>query len=61
MSDDDKLDVIWGAEEIGKAIGKNVRQTFWLLENGALPARKIRGQWCADRSALRAYFRSQVA
>jgi len=40
-------DVLWGAAEIGRAIGKAARATFHLLEAGHLPARKIGGRWCA--------------
>jgi hypothetical protein len=45
-------DVLWGAAEIGRAIGKAARATFHLLEAGHLPARKIGGQWCASRRKL---------
>jgi hypothetical protein len=45
-------DVLWGADEIGRAIGKPIRATFHLLEAGHLPARKIGGRWCASRRKL---------
>jgi hypothetical protein len=45
-------DVLWGAAEIGRAIGKAARATFHLLEAGRLPARKIGGRWCASRRKL---------
>jgi len=45
-------DVLWGAAEIGGAIGKAARATFHLLEAGHLPARKIGGRWCASRRKL---------
>jgi hypothetical protein len=45
-------DVLWGAAEIGRAIGKAARATFHLLEAGHLPARKIGGRWCASRRKL---------
>jgi hypothetical protein len=45
-------DVLWGAAEIGGAIGKAARPTFHLLETGHLPARKIGGRWCASRRKL---------
>jgi hypothetical protein len=45
--------IVWGAKAIGSVIGRNERQTFHLLENGALRgARKVRGIWSAKRSAL---------
>jgi hypothetical protein len=45
-------DVLWGATEIGRVIGKTPRATFHLLERGLLPARKIGKQWCASRRRL---------
>jgi hypothetical protein len=48
--------VIWGAEAIGREIGLNPRQTFYLLEKGALPATRVGRKWCSTRSALRAHF-----
>jgi hypothetical protein len=37
-SDDETLDILWGAEAIGEAIGQPPRATFHLLESGAIPA-----------------------
>jgi hypothetical protein len=48
----DTADALWGAAEIGRAIGKNPRQTFHLLEARALPAKKVLGQWVASRKRL---------
>jgi hypothetical protein len=45
-------DVLWGPDEIGRAIGKAPRAAFHLLEAGHLPARKIGGRWCASRRKL---------
>jgi hypothetical protein len=45
-------DVLWGAVEIGRAIGRAEKATFNLLEAGYLPARKIGGRWCASRQKL---------
>lgn len=47
-----ELDLIWGAQAIGKVIGRSTRSTFALLEKGMLPARKINGRWVIDRSDL---------
>jgi hypothetical protein len=45
--------IVWGAKAIGAVIGRNERQAYHLLENGALKgARKIGGIWTAKRSAL---------
>jgi hypothetical protein len=50
------LDLIWGAAAIGRAIARNERQTFFLLETGKIPAKKVGGRYCADRGELRAFF-----
>lgn len=47
-------DAVWGAVEIGKEINRSARQTFHLLESGALPARKVGKSWVASRRKLRA-------
>lgn len=50
------LGLIWGAEAIAVEIGRTRRQTFHLLETGAIPARRVGGRWCASRAALEAHF-----
>jgi hypothetical protein len=58
---DRPLDLVWGAEAIGEEIGRNARQTFYLLSSGAIKsAKKINAHWCADRVALRAEFRARL-
>lgn len=52
MQSHEKMSPLWGAEAIGKVINKNERQTFWLLQNGMLPARKVGALWLSDRDAL---------
>jgi hypothetical protein len=49
-------DLLWGVEDIAEAIGRSRRQTFHMLQNGRIPARKIGAFWCASRSALRRHF-----
>ena len=56
MSTEAKLDIIWGAEEIARAIGRTTRQVNHLLSLGALPAKKVGGRWCVSRAALNAFF-----
>ena len=46
------IDVVWGADAIGKLIQATPRKTYGLLEAGALPARKVGKQWVASRSTL---------
>lgn len=50
------LDLIWGAEEIGKVIGRTARATFDMLEKGKLPAKKVNGRWVVARGKLVAFF-----
>ena len=50
-------DVVWGAEAVGRVINRNPRQTYHLLQTGALPAERSassgwrRGSSCAQRSS----------
>lgn len=46
-------DLVWGCKEIAKAIDRTERQTFYLLEKGLLPAKKVGERWCASREQLR--------
>jgi hypothetical protein len=51
------LELVWGAENIGKEINRTARQTHHLLASGAIKsARRAGGLWCADRGALRREF-----
>lgn len=62
MSDtEDGLELVWGAEAIAAEIGRTLRATFYLLENGELPARKCGGRWVADRRVLRRFFLGEAA
>ena len=50
------LDLIWGAANIAKVVNLNPRQTFYQLESGSIPAKKVGGKWVAERNELRAFF-----
>ena len=52
---------IWGAEAIGRVIGRTKRQTYHLLESGHLPARKIGDSWVANDASLLAAIFGEVA
>lgn len=54
--EDTDLDLVWGAAAIGRVIGRNTRQTFYLLETGAIPARKVKDKWVSNRPALKRFF-----
>jgi hypothetical protein len=45
--------LVWGAANIAKEIGKDERATYYLLEKGLIPAEKAGAQWVAEREKLR--------
>lgn len=52
------LNLIWGADEIAKAINRPVRATYHMLESGSLPgAAKVGGRWCFDPEVFREFIR----
>ena len=53
-------DLVWGVAAIAVEIGRNPRQTFHMLEQGKLPAKKIGGRWCASRSGLSQFFTAGI-
>lgn len=57
----ESLDLIWGAKDIARVIGKPVRATFHLLESGQIPGRKIGRQWVVSRKQLAAHFEGEPA
>ena len=50
--DELRNDLIRGAARIGEEINRTPRQTYRLLENGALPAFKEAGTWTTKKSTL---------
>jgi hypothetical protein len=50
---DEFADLLWGAQAIADYIGKNYRQTVYLLSTKRLPAKKIGAMWIAQRSTIR--------
>ena len=55
-----ELDLVWGASAIAAALGLSERQAFYLLEKGAIPARKVGGRWVVDRECLRNFFSDEA-
>jgi hypothetical protein len=51
----DSDDTLWGAKAFADEIGRPVRQTFYLLERGLIPARKIGNAWVGSRRKVRAH------
>jgi hypothetical protein len=54
-------DLLWGVDEIANEIGQPVRQVYWRLESGQLPAGKNGQIWVASRQALRKFFQELTA
>jgi hypothetical protein len=52
----DDLDLLWGAEEIGKALGRSMRATYEILDKGEIPAKKLNGRWVISRKRLVSFF-----
>lgn len=52
----ENLDLVWGAAEIAKLIGRTPRATFHMLDSGELPAKKVGGRWVAERNKLLSFF-----
>lgn len=59
--DCEPIEIVWGAEAIGKVIGRTTRATFHMLDSGELPARKVGGRWCASRRKLEEFFTKEDA
>ena len=51
---DEFADLLWGAQAIADYIGKNYRQTVYLLSTNKLPAQKIGATWIGHRAKIRA-------
>jgi hypothetical protein len=54
-------DLLWGVEAIAREIDQPVRQVYWRLENGQLPAGKHGQIWVASRQNLRKFFQELTA
>jgi len=54
--------VVWGARNIGKAIGRTEKATYAMLESGQLPgARKVAGRWAFQPAVFFASFQNVAA
>ena len=55
MSEVDKADILWGVEAIAAYIGRNQRQTYYLLQTKQIPGQKVGAIWLARRSRIDAH------
>lgn len=53
---ENELDLVWGAKAIGKEINLTERKTYYLLETGKLPGKKVGKTWVSSRPALKQRF-----
>jgi hypothetical protein len=60
-SNDEFADLLWGAQAIADYIGRNYRQTVYLLSTNKLPAQKIGAMWIGNRAKLRARLLGEAA
>jgi hypothetical protein len=58
--DDDKLDLIWGAEAIAAFINRTPSQIYHMLSKGSIPGRRVGERWVVDRRDLIAFFRENA-
>lgn len=61
MSNKPSSILVWGAKSIADELGVGHRKAFYLLEKGAIPARKVGDRWVAERGELRAFFTGSEA
>jgi hypothetical protein len=58
----EKLDLIWGVEDIGKLIGRTYQQTYHMIQSGHLPMVKQVGErYVASRQKLVKFFMEDAA
>ncbi len=55
------IDVIWGIEDIAKAIGQSFSATAYMLKMGHIPAKKVGDRWVASRKKLNEFFAGEAA
>jgi hypothetical protein len=46
-------DIVWGARAIGEVANVSEKKSFYLLETGKIPAKKIGDQWVGSRKKIR--------
>jgi hypothetical protein len=45
-------DLLWGVEAIAAYIGRNTRQTYYLVQTKKIPAQKVGAIWVGRRSII---------
>jgi hypothetical protein len=58
---DDPDQILWGARAIGKAINRTTAQTFRMLKEGLLPAKKLKKIWVSTLRQLRQALTGEAA
>ena len=52
MSETANDDLLWGVDAIADYIGRNVRQTYYLVSTKKIPAQKVGALWVGRRSTI---------
>ncbi len=61
-TDAPRMNLIWGARNIGRVLGMKEAQIHYLLVAHGIPgAKKIGNKWCIEESKLRAFFEKESA
>ena len=56
MSEDNTLDLLWGAAKIADYLNIPERKCFYILQTRQIPAKKIGDCWVASKKTLQAHF-----
>ena len=51
-------DTLWGVQAIADFIGHNRRQTYYYLQEGLIPGKKIGAIWVGSKSKIRKHLSS---
>ena len=53
MSDERVLQPLWGAKAISEVVGLTPAATFYALETGKIPGRKVGARWMSELGELK--------
>jgi hypothetical protein len=58
---DKRIEPLWGAKAIAQRTGTSLRKTFYLLERGHIPARKVGNVWQSTSAEVEDFLLGRVA
>jgi len=59
MESTEPSDALWGVSAVARAIDRNERQTYYLLQNKRIRAKKVGAIWFSTRIWVREFFSSE--